>query len=81
MPRPRSPAGLLAGLLSNVRKANVLRETRHRLRELEQAIATQRKFLADLEGRGPDGAGERERLTVLLAELDDVLRASKLQAA
>jgi hypothetical protein len=48
-----------------------------RLRELEDDIAAQRKFIADLKSQGLDVEGERERFGELLHELDQELRASR----
>ena len=49
-----------------------LRATSRRLRELEEAIATQRKLIA-AESTGCDGQAERENLTRLLQKLDELL--------
>jgi hypothetical protein len=54
-----------------------LRDTARRLRELEDAIAAQRKLIA-MESGGCDGPSERAHLTRLLSELDQLLAESKL---
>ena len=54
-----------------------LRATSRRLRELEEAIATQRKLIA-AESTGCDGQAERENLTRLLRKLDELLAESDL---
>ena len=54
-----------------------LRATSRRLRELEEAIATQRKLIA-AENTGCDGQAERETLTRLLQKLDKLLAESDL---
>ena len=54
-----------------------LRATSRRLRELEEAIATQRKLIA-AESTGCDGQAERETLTRLLQKLDELLAESDL---
>lgn len=50
-----------------------LREIRRRLRELEDAVAAQRKTIASLEARGLDATDEREHLARLLSGLDALL--------
>jgi hypothetical protein len=54
-----------------------LRNMGRRLRELEEAIATQRKLIA-AENTGCDGRAERENLKRLLKELEDLLAESEL---
>ena len=54
-----------------------LRDTARRLRELEDAIAAQRKLIP-MESGGCDGPGERAHLTRLLSELDQLLAESKI---
>ena len=54
-----------------------LRATSRRLRELEEAIAAQRKLIA-AESTGCDGEAERENLTRLLRKLDELLAESDL---
>jgi hypothetical protein len=51
--------------------------TSRRLRELEEAIATQRKLIA-AESTGYDAQAERENLTRLLRKLDELLAESDL---
>ena len=53
-----------------------LRATSRRLRELEEAIATQRKLIAGQSTRC-DGHDPRENLTRLLSQLDELLAESE----
>jgi hypothetical protein len=45
------------------------------LRELEDAVAKQRRFIGDLKAQGLDTDAERERLGELLCELENTPRA------
>jgi hypothetical protein len=48
-----------------------------RLRELDEAITTQRNFIAHLKSGRIDCAAERRKLGALLAELDKTLREAR----
>jgi hypothetical protein len=54
-----------------------LRDTCRKLRELEEAIAAQRKLIA-AEGSGCDTAAEHAHLAKLLGDLDVMLAECKL---
>jgi uncharacterized coiled-coil protein SlyX len=51
-----------------------------RLKQLEDAIAAQRRFINELRSQGLDTEGEQEHLKDLLTDLDRVLLASRVAA-
>ena len=68
-PLPRSGLSLAVSTMSTERKCC------QKLRELDDAVEKQRKFVGELKAQGLAIEGERDRLTQLLTKLERTLHA------